>query len=262
MSNEFGPLYHGADKGVDVLRVFPLAFTVACCLVLVAPFVKCLDLAFDSNVSYWMGNAPAILVFFPVVLIMVAHFIHWRSQSPNKYAFTLGTIGSALVFLVLSEQIISNASRYGFRFISMDCSSSFEAKWSLEQEAQAARNFFQHCEPQAALEPGLASAGRAHNPTIAECQGYEEQIRRRPAWRYLRSLEQQYNCAGWCSSEVPLWALSIAPRDPCSRVVGQLMRTSIMPLAMQVFVYSILVIVLATAGLLVLGPKLRLSSYT
>lgn len=253
MSNEYGPLlYQGADKGVDLLKVFPLAFTMACCLLFLMPFVKCVDLAFDSNVVYFMGTAVLrILLFFPIVLILLAHFIHWRSQRPNKYAFVLGTIGPAVCFLVLGERVLSEANGLGFRFLSEDCGPHFHKKYQLEQSYQAARSFYDTCVPMTPEHPNLS-------PIITECSGYQVEMNHRPAWRYLQHLESRYTCAGWCTSEVPLWALSNAPRDPCSRVVGQVMRTSILPQALQVFVYSILVIVVAVVGLLVLGPKIRL----
>lgn len=248
MSNEFGVRYRGrSDKGVDLMRIFAAAFTLSCLLLFAAPVVKCIDLAFSIEVTFWLGLVPRVFVFFPLGFILVAHIIHWRRQAPNKYAILLATVGSALVLLVLSHRLLGQAASLSAKFSSTDC--SFPQKHELELAHQAAKSFFESCQAQ--------SENADYNYMITDCRGYQEQLATHPSWNYLEKLEQRYACAGWCTTDKPLWGFAFTTRAPCSGIVGQILQTSVSQVAKQVFIYCIFIVMGSATSLILLGPKIR-----
>lgn len=254
MSKDYGIRYGAAagisEKGTDLSKVLPGAFLIICLLLFVSPFIKCVDLAFDRHVAYWMGAAPKVFAFFPVVFILVAHILNLRRGQLSKYGAALAVIGSSLVYLVLSERIMGRALELSGKLYSSDCTAAFPAKFKLEESYQAALAFHDSCKAQ--------HANAIYSLVMTDCPGYKEALPSNPDWAYLQYLEQRYSCAGWCSVNNTLWTLSSSTHQiPCAAVVSMTLQVSIVSLARQVFMYMLFVLAVASSGLTFLGPKLR-----
>mmetsp|Transcript_79302 Transcript_79302/g.184049 ORF Transcript_79302/g.184049 Transcript_79302/m.184049 type:complete len:254 (+) Transcript_79302:68-829(+) len=231
-------------KQFDLLRLFPVAFTLYGLLLFTAPVVKCIDLAFDSDCSYWMGHAPQVLAFVPLVLLFIVHAVHIYKQQPSRVAVVIGFIGSCLVLTVLFGRYMGKGTELGNRFISEDCK-SFPIKQKLELEWQAASTFHEAC---------LADSGAR---MIEDCHGYQDAFVSHPDWGYLASLERRHLCGGWCKPGRQLWGFDDTPGARCSAIVGDVMRAKVQRVGTQLFIYCLLILAATTWVLVYLGPHIR-----
>jgi len=202
-----------ADRTVDVLRSFPVAFTFICLFVFLSPVVKCIDMGMDPNVRHWMGRAPLVFAFGPLACIVVAHVLHVTKRGVSKYGLIIALTVSSLVLIILGERLSTQASKYYSHFISNDCN-TFEGKAALEKSWQAANTFRSNCE----LQVGDGASG--YVGSIEDCQDYAQALNANPDWGYLAHLEKSYQCGGWCYPDYPLWAVSETPLDGCALVAG------------------------------------------
>merc|ERR1719453_1892298 len=96
-----------------------------------------------------------------------------------------------------------------------------------------------------------AADGGAAPATIDGCPGYEDALNRNPGWKYLSYLETSTGCGGWCEPATTLWVYPGAVQDPCSSVAGDALKAEVLYPSMQVAIYNILVLFLATVGIAV-----------
>jgi len=233
-------------KQFDLLRVFPTAFTICTLLLFTSPLVKCIDLAFDTDCSFWMGHAPQVCAFVPLVLISGAHAVHVVRGRPSRLAVVVSLIGSSLVLLVLFMRYMGRGMELGTRFISNDCR-TFPSKYKLEGEWQAARAFHEAC---------IEKSGVAH-VMIEDCTGYQDDLKKHPEWHYLASLERRHLCGGWCDVGPQLWGFEDTPGVPCSHIVGDVMWAKVERLGTQLFFFFLIVLTITTFVLVYLGPHIR-----
>mmetsp|Transcript_82840 Transcript_82840/g.268061 ORF Transcript_82840/g.268061 Transcript_82840/m.268061 type:complete len:259 (+) Transcript_82840:116-892(+) len=239
-----GPPEDGGKAVVDIVGVFPEAFTTLCLLAFVPPVVKSTYLAIDPLVSYWWGRGPKIVVFLPLVFIALSHAIHRVSQGPRKSAIALALIGSSLALGVQANLIAVNALQLSSSFAAKDCE-FWTRKHELEAAWQSAHEFRAACN---------GAVGGEY--LIQHCPGYGEQAAENPGWSFLWSMEVRYACAGWCGLKAPLWTLPGA-RDSCSTVVSQVLAAKVQRDSMQICIYCIVVLALSAVKLIALGPKSR-----
>jgi len=231
-------------KGKNLLEASPPAFALLCLLVFAPPAVKCFTLAFDMNVTHWIGNAPRVFAFLPLFLIVIAYLILLHRRVPSKWAFVLGLIGCSVVFAIFAYSISGTALSLSGMFSSTDCS-TFQQKWNLERSWQAARDFYADC-----ATSGAATGVPAY--PIEDCPGYTENLVSNPDWIYLGRLEDQYACGGWCEASQQLWT-SFQVADPCSVAVAEVMRSKVQRLSTQVLVYDVAILGLASSVLIFIG---------
>mmetsp|Transcript_1996 Transcript_1996/g.5288 ORF Transcript_1996/g.5288 Transcript_1996/m.5288 type:complete len:268 (-) Transcript_1996:41-844(-) len=247
-------------KQFDLLRVFPMAFTLTGLLLFTSPVVKCIDLAFDQDCYYWMGHAPQVVSFVPIVLLLLVHGLNSLRGQPSRVAVVMGFIGSCLVLVVLFERYMGRGTELGNRFISNDCR-SFPAKYQLEREWQAASKFHSECRRPGHLldgAPALAPFGVSSvSGMIEDCPGYKDELLRHPDWGYLAGLERRHLCGGWCEPGPQLWGFADTPGVRCSAVVGDVMTAKVQRLGTQLFIYCLLILGITTWVLIYLGPHIR-----
>lgn len=235
-----------AGPGIDLFKIFPITFTFASCFIFLMPFIKCWDVAFDVNVLHWMGMAPSIVIFVPVVLILIAHIVHSIKRAPSKGAVSLVLIGSCLTYGFLGYSVSLDALQLSGYFGSTDCS-TLSQKYDLEQSWQAAKAFGESCR---------------QNGTVGfmdSCPGYQDQVALNPSWPYLMTMEEQFQCGGWCTAGTALWAFNnnAEVREPCSFAVAEALKSKVERLAMEIVVYCVGVVALTAVGLVVIAPTLR-----
>jgi len=228
-------------KQFDLLRVFPMAFTMCGLLLFTSPVVKCIDLAFDHDCFYWMGHAPQVVAFVPIVLLVCVHCLNSIRGRPSRAAVVMGFIGSCMVLIVLFERYMGRGTELGNRFISNDCK-SFPAKYKLDREWQAANAFKEACRQRRSGGASIVSG------MIEDCPGYQDELEKHPDWRYLAGLERRHLCGGWCEPGPQLWG---------SAIVGDVMTAKVGRLGTQLFIYCLLVLAITTWVLVYLGPHIR-----
>lgn len=235
---------------VDLLRVFPDFFTVWCVLVFLGPLVKSAYYTQDVSVLYWMGQLPAFVSSMALVLILIGAAMHWLAQVPSKVAIIISMVGASLALAVTADGIVVNSYDLRNIFAASDCRWSDE-KYEVEKAWEVAFVFFQDCRS--------AAANRTtQHRTIADCPGYSAMLTKySKSWSYLEGLEEAYTCAGWCSPSTPVWDAGDAIRDPCSKVVAEVLTAKVIPFATQVTIFGIVKSSLTVVFLVLMGGTMR-----
>jgi len=239
----------GAEKGVDLMQVYPLGFTFFCALIFVMPIVKCLSLAFDTDVRYWMGFLPMVVAMTPPVFIVLAYFVNRIHAGTSKTGTILALIGSGIAMVLLGDQLGAYAGRLADRFGSLDCRSN-PGSFVLEKELTAAALFHQNCVDMYTNPTGYVKM-------MQDCPGYTNQLYMHEDWSYLSSLEMRFGCTGWCEARKPLWNFGAKKADRCSVAVGEKMREKVQRACSQLLVWSLCLVALTSVAIALLLPAIR-----
>eukprot|EP00421_Protoceratium_reticulatum_P051073 CAMPEP_0168433324 /NCGR_PEP_ID=MMETSP0228-20121227/39342_1 /TAXON_ID=133427 /ORGANISM="Protoceratium reticulatum, Strain CCCM 535 (=CCMP 1889)" /LENGTH=252 /DNA_ID=CAMNT_0008447467 /DNA_START=103 /DNA_END=858 /DNA_ORIENTATION=+ len=226
-------------KTLDLLPIFPNAYSLCCALLFLAPVVKCIVLAFDPLVEHWLGDGPKIVMVLPVVFIGASHIIHMSTRTLRKRALVLSLIGPSLALGIQANRIAVKALQLGTTLSALDCQ-PYSLKHELEGEWKAAKDFHDSCA----------------DMRVQDCPGYFDHAVHHPGWRFLLTMEQTYACAGWCEPREPLWTAEHV-NDSCSTVASQVLSGKILRDSMQVAIYNIVVLTLSTMVLITMAPSLQ-----
>lgn len=233
-------------KGFDLLQVYPFTFAFLSLLVFLGAMVKMAYLSFDANVRYWIGIWPTYIAFLPLAFIFLSYIIHRIKGQPSKFASLIGLLGPSVMLFIGGYKVAIAALTLSTAFSSTDCVTNPQM-YKLGVDYKMAVTFKSTCKPL----PGASGTP----DTIDQCAGYEAELVKNPGWQYLSHLETTAGCGGWCEPANTLWAYPAGVQDPCSSVAGEALGTEVLYPAMQVAIYDILVLFLATVGIAVLGPK-------
>lgn len=236
----------GTFKNVNLLEIFPDAFLFCCLFLFIMPWMKAYFLVTDSSTQYFMGSFPLVVLMVPIIFIVVAHFIHSSKGLPSKGAVILAIIGSALVLGCLGYSVALKSMRLSGGFKSSDCNSFYE-KYKLQQQWVAAQEFRKGCK-QAAASPSFP---------LWDCPGYEEAKKQNPGWTFLASVEAEYGCGGWCSPSSSIWSYSAGVKDSCDSLVAQSLEDKVVPLAVEVVMYQLLVLAICCVSLVMMGSSIK-----
>jgi len=250
----------GNPFDVGYSRMLPTAFIFCCFVIFATPMALTIALGYDSSVQYWIG--PWGLMSFGVpVLFAAGHLVHLERGFPRKPVVLLCTLFPAILFLIIGDIHLSVAYDLSDQLFSTDCD-TFDSKRVLDRSWKRAHELYVKC-----ITKTVENSGGKHNITIAKafdlyrihhCEEYETAHREeKEQWDYLRHLEENHHCSGWCESgSRRLWTYK-GVRDPCSTAVGTVLKFKVQRIAMQVVVYSVCVIVLVTVVLVLVGPMIR-----
>lgn len=248
----------GHSRMAEFMEMFPRLFTCACLLIFMTPIFLMVRIGRDVSVRYWFGSWCDIAAFLPCLFI-VGHIVHSNKKQPHKPTVLVCLLVPAVTLLILGEFVLTSVSDKANQLFSTDCD-TFPEKRALEAEHIAAQNVFATC-----LADTVSSI-RARNLTfehaaelyrIQDCEEYEMELQaHQRAWTYLRHMEEQHQCAGWCNFGQPVWTYGEV-RDSCSVAVSAIFDGKVKHMASQTVCYSILVIFIVSIAFLVVGNPLR-----
>lgn len=237
---------------------FPRMFTCVCCLVFFTPIFLMVRIGRDTNVRYWLGPWCDIAAFLPCLFIL-GHIVHSSRGRPHKPTVLLCLLVPAITLLVLGEFVLTAVADRANQLFSTDCD-TFPEKRALESQHVAAEGVFATC------LADTVSSGRGGDLTlehaaelyrIQDCEEYESELQTRQRdWTYLRHMEEEHRCAGWCSVGQPVWTFGEV-RDSCSVAASTIFDGKIRHMASQVTVYTIVVLFITSIALLFVGDPLR-----
>jgi len=243
-TEETGLRQDGA-KGLDLLQIYPFTFAFVSALAFLGPMVKMAFLARNPNVLYWIGDWPTYVAYLPLVFILIAYIIHRINRLPSKIASLIGLLGPSIMLFLAGYRVAISAITLSSAFSSTDCITN-PPMYKLGLEWKAAAAFKKTCN--ATKEGGTA--------TIDACEGYTDMLAKNPGWQYLSNLEKTSGCGGWCMPAAPLWSMPGGLQDPCSAAAGEALTSEVLYPAMQVAIYDILVLFLATVGIALITPQI------
>jgi len=238
--------------------MFPRSMTFTCFAVFSGPIWMVIHIGLDPNVAYWMNPwYPASCLI--ALLFVLGHMLQAKRAEPDTRAITLAMLIPSLFLLLLNDHVLTQTSDRSGQLFSTDCD-AYAGKRALEQSYQAAAKLYNECLEQTLQ---LAPSNRTIYQTmelfkIQDCDEYEKAYLRYPRdWSYLRHLEENENCAGWCYSGSPLWSYYRA-QDRCSIAASSVLSDKIARLARQAVMMSLIILVFTCLLIIALRPILLL----
>lgn len=227
-------------------------------MLFLVPIWLTVHLSSDMDVKFWGPGLTCKLAFLIPIIFLVAFVMHMRSRRPHKGIVIASLLGPSVLFLALGDALTSISSDKADQLQSADCD-TFQDKRRLERSWQAAHNLYVECLKETVPSNNLTLPTAANLFRVQDCTEYVVAHRRHSKdWDYLRYIEEQHKCAGWCSYGPRLWSFREAT-DSCSVAVSQVLRVKVKRSAQQVVLYGVSVLLMSIVSLIAVGPQMRAS---
>lgn len=250
-----GEFVTSSGKGIDLEGLFPFLFSFCGFLIFLDPVWLMVHLSHDPNIMYWVGHWCELALLLPLPFF-AAFFIQARMGRPHKTTVLLSLLAPAVALLVLGDILTTVSSNRADQLRSTDCD-TFAEKRALERSWQAAHRLYMNCLEETVPTHNLTLEAALALFRIQDCEEFSSGYAKyEQDWDYLWWLEEQHQCAGWCTTSVPLWTMQPVS-DSCSVVASQLFSGKVKRMSKQVVVYSIFILVGTSIGHLVAGPSIR-----
>jgi len=197
-----------------------------------------------------------------------AHITHWLRGVPTKSAVVVGLIVPNLIVLFCANLQYMGAVDKSEKLFSTDCN-SFQEKRRLQASWEAAYNLYMNCIDQTSARTGHPRDTLIELFRIQDCEeyagaisGFDKSGRPHPQggfakdWTYLRSLEEDHFCSGWCYRGQQLWATKTT-KDSCTSAVSHIYRGYVRPHTSQVCMLMLAALACSSVLLIMLGPVIR-----
>lgn len=225
----------------SVTAIFTSAFTATCVLVFCFPTAK-LFLAVRSIIArYWISSIWVLLVLVPIAVV-VAVIWQVKRRAPSRAAMCLGLLAPALILFLVSAELSSEAASLYTTLFSTDCSASTE-KLHLEESWRAGAELLEQCYTETLyMDSSLTMSDLISTFRLPDCTEYPDAFAQyEKAWTYLKEMEEQLYCSGWCGWGMQLWSTGES-LDSCSNAAAVYMSGSVASPAEEVALVSFLVL--------------------
>jgi len=241
-----------------VNQLWPHAFTLTGFALFGAPVIFGIHLSRDASVKFWIGRCGLITAAIPVLLV-VCHLIHLKIGRPNQVAVIFSTVVPTTILLFVANMHLQSMHVIGNQLSSRDCI-NYAHKLDVERAWGAAAVLYHECLVRTASENKVRFEEGMQIFRLHECEEYhalpDKYAKYRDTWEYLRALEEDQQCSGWCAESAPLWTFK-SVTDSCSSVAGTLLKVKIASQATRMLAYSILTLVLSVVGVIFIGGHVR-----
>jgi len=230
-------------------EVWPHYFTLALLAVFGAPVISGVHLASEASVSYWIGSWGFLAMAIPWYLALL-HAVHQNRGAPKLVPVLFGSVVPAVVLFVVANVHLTATGIVANMLMSDDCT-THPKKQEIHHSWVIAAGLYEQCVNRTSAAKGLSYEQGLSQYRLQDCDEFQPQqpdpwASHREEWAYLRGLEEEHLCSGWCWSSRPLWTYTEDANDPCSAVAGAVLMNKVKPTAIQMMVVS-LVGVLASA---------------
>mmetsp|Transcript_49628 Transcript_49628/g.118158 ORF Transcript_49628/g.118158 Transcript_49628/m.118158 type:complete len:268 (-) Transcript_49628:56-859(-) len=194
--------------------LYPGLYTLLALAIFSSPVICCVRLAADPTLSYWLSWTPWLVLIVPG-LVMLCHLVQLRR--PNLLAVIFSSIVPSAVLVILSAVMRGPIMGLVPQLQSRDCS-TFPQKWGLEEAYRTAHDLYQTC------VSDMSSSGLSAR-SIEDCAEYQhvsgDLVQYIARWKYLKHLETEEGCAGFCfAGEPALWSPGAQNPEICAAVVA------------------------------------------
>jgi hypothetical protein len=236
-----------------VSRMFPAAFTMLSMLLFLVPTYLIVHAAKHPVVKYWHGDWYTFLIIVPII-ITVVHIQHTR-RGPDRYITNLALLFPSFLLLLCGMLLLQSATIKSELLFSSDCG-IMEEKAFLQREWETARDFYDFCLNNSAKQRNLTTADLSKMFTIQDCNDYRSSLRdHQHSWGYLRMLEEDHACTGFCKPDKQLW--SNGPhKDACALSVASVFEYVVRSNSVQVVAMSLMTLCLVAGLVSFIGPAM------
>lgn len=236
--------------------VFPASLTLFLFVVFGFPLIAGLHLARDPNVRFWIEVDLSWFLYAVPVLLLCCHVAQLFQARPSFGVAAVSVTVPPAIFIIISTVILIKSSITANDLLGPDCSQG--RKLRVEQSWNLAWNMNFQCESEHMQElwgrNKVIPVDDAHDlGPLSWCPAYQAAWNRMDyrnhfsTWDYLRILENEISCSGWCIPAKPLWTYG-KTKDTCAVVAGEMLVSKVEPMAIRMLVFSSCTLVLATIG--------------
>lgn len=256
------PLLPGAGG-----KTWAAGFLLLCLAIFGAPMLAIFRLAREPSVQYWVGPWGYLTGVIPV-LMAVSYYVHVSAHRPRLIPVVFSTVIPSIILIAIANIHLSCTSAVANMLVSSDCV-TYKEKNTIQSAWLIADRLYDECLNRTATQHGLSYQEGLKLFRFNECLEYQasytenedaktfdEYADHRPIWEFLRGLEQQESCGGWCEEARPLWTFQ-ETKDSCSLACGAGLVNKVKPVAVQLLTYSFLVLILSIVGIRYIGKELH-----
>lgn len=241
-------------------NLWPTYFLLAIFTAVGVPIITSIQLARDPSVQYWIGRHGYVALLLPPYLLFLNGMLMRRG--PKMIPIILSTMAPFLYVVVGGKFHLDKASVVAEMLYSSDCT-TFVPKQDIHRSWVAAARIYEKCIERITAESGLNHTEGLKLYRLQECKEYipepgQEDIhaKHRTAWQYLRMLEEDHSCCGWCWETRPLWTFGEV-RDACSAAAGKILMTKAVGLSNNMYYYGLACVIVSGAGVAFMGHEIR-----
>lgn len=229
-----GPLLNqGARKPTRRSELYPGLLTIILACLFGAPVVTGITIASDPTVEYWIGRIGYAVIAIPFILV-ICHIVQAYTGRPMFFPILFSVVGPGLIIIVVGFQHTLPVGSITSRLTSTDCI-TFTEKFRVEDAYRSARRLYDNCVAASlanSTQPVPSNATATSDILVQSCPDYNEQGEFGREWTYLRRMETEGDCSGWCNNgETALWTKNDQNRDSCAMAAGAILMHKILPFA-------------------------------
>lgn len=250
---------------IDMLALFPLLFTLVCCLLFLFPTTVLLDIGWDPIVAYWhpSGRMMTLLLVFVPLVIAGAHVIHVRRMMPVKKVVVIAVFAPAAIIIIMADVFYELSWRKAQDLADRNCD-SIQSKRDLQASWEVAYYIYDSCLNQTNAASGYSRAQLQANFRLPDCEDYTiasyEHSNYKHDWLYLAHLEKTLGCSGWCYPGQQLWVTQ-AVKDDCSSSVANGFFYFVKDRSMQILLTMTATLVVLTVLVLLISAPMRSAGF-
>lgn len=256
------PFKEDADlQRINLLQIFPVLFTLGCCLTFIYPAYSVVHVALEPAVAYFYSNLwlLAILLVIPP-LIAAVHVVHMREMQPVKKAVIVAIFVPSTLIIFFADRFWEGAQDKADRLAATDCA-ALQAKDDLQNSWEVAYYVYDNCLSQTNADSGYSMEQLKANFRIQDCEEYKDlKDSYSKDWGYLEYMEEQHACSGWCYPAQQLWSTR-EHKDSCSVAASNAFRYLVQPQAMQVCLSMSVSLITLAFVVVAASPSLRALGY-
>lgn len=216
------------------------------------PIMSTLLMSADESVRYWVGYMDYRIALGCWLWIALGQ--HIMSKTDIRLLMLKLLVVPALVLMFASNYTKHVTWDYAAQLSLQDCA-TFERKHQLQRAWIDAKDLLDKC-----IDAEVAVTGSPREEvemivTVDRCDDYAQGLKKwGKEWTYLKDLESEQSCAGWCEVGRPLWnnpsiGQVVDGRDRCSLVVAQTLQKNTHRVTDQITIFcSFIVVVLGLAA--------------
>lgn len=239
-------------------------YTIVQVLLLAGPTLLCLRIGLDPNAAAAVGHFPLIAL---AVLPAVAFASGVTKRGYGALPLFLTFLSCAILLSAVGFWI-----DYWSRIYAPDCDLSVDLdeeqtpgtaaydenrENSFDQPARRdAATFYATClldlQQNVSGWPVEAQRSRFEDMTVMHCPGYAAAVLENPAFERLELREATFGCAGLCVPQGPIWTPYYEQAPACGPILSNFMLRTVSRTGLQAAVWSLVLVVGAAVGVLVL----------
>jgi len=242
-------------------------------LVVGTPCISSLLISASPALTYWVGQSGAVIGVACFIWMLAGHQLLSRGAVHRRHAVMQLLVVPIFALIVVNNFSKIESMNLHTQFAMQDCV-TFPKKLHIENAWQQASTLLDSCLLEQAKITGSSVEELERLEGVHRCPGYAEGYKRwGKEWDYLKLLEFEEGCAGWCETSRPLWhaappetsrplwhepprglmgdrPLARKRPDRCSLVVGRSMKTKMYRTSKQIIFYCLISCAVMGLGLM------------